>query len=80
MLMNHRKVLNMLVLHHFDTHYSLIVPGNSWLALSGGLDHQRVQSKLKENEENNSGMNDVDKISIVRTTFVHFPLCPIITY
>ena len=42
------KIPEMTVLHHFDTHYSLIVPDKCWLAMNGGLDYQR---ELKEKEK-----------------------------
>ena len=42
------KIPEMTVLHHFDSHYSLIVPDKCWLAMNGGLDYQR---ELKEKEK-----------------------------
>ena len=45
------KIPDMTVLHHFNSHYSLIVPSNCWLAQNGGLDYQRKLSENKKNKE-----------------------------
>ena len=55
------KVPEMIVLHEHDSHYSLIVPQDSRLALEGGLDYQRSQMEKQKPENNKDIGNSMEK-------------------
>ena len=52
------QVPDMIVLHLKDSHYDLIVPKNSKLAIEGGLDYQReVEAKRNKPEKINHDLD-----------------------
>ena len=55
------KLPDMTVLHHFDSHYSLIVPKDCWLAQTGGLDHQRAQKQKNKDKVKQSSEATVEE-------------------
>ena len=65
------KIPDMTVLHHFDSHYSLIVPDTCWLAINGGLDYQREVSVEEKNSKSFSSESGIeDRIIVLEKQFV----------
>ena len=47
------KVPDMVIFHEDESHYSLIIPDDSRLAVEGGLDYQRIEQKKQIVQEEN---------------------------
>ena len=54
------QIPEMVLLHQEDSHYNLIIPRTSKLALDGGLDFQRQEQKKKIDEKNQERSKPVE--------------------